>query len=246
MLEYNDPLKVVCVKTGGSKKLIKGAIYLAISLRTNNWQNITPKKRSISLKYGGTYSSDFFTINGENFDNKPDFNMVNRKVLSATTDYTGQYVRCLHDSGKTLKAGEIYYVGEQATRILIDWNKRPYNVVKLKIRGMRNWTSLYNFEEIPISEQRFIKLKALKGEKIKTGDETRKFLHYTEKEKVLILLQILTSAILDINSAELTEKINICSIILNKGKQYNIILEDITPFIKQLEIILKPYDLIWD
>ena len=111
--------------------------------------------------------------------------------------------------------------------------------------GLKKWISANNFKEIHISEQRKIKLKTLKGEKIKTGEETRKFLHYSEKERMQILFQLLSSSLIDINGAETLEPTDISKIILNKGKQYNIITEDIIPFLNNLKTLLKPYNFIW-
>jgi hypothetical protein len=142
-----------------------------------------------------------------------------------------------------LKEGEIYYVEAQKTEIKYDWNKKPYNYIRLKIRGLKNWTSSSNFEEVPVSDQRKIKLKNIKGEKVKTGESTRKFLLYSKKERTQILLQLLTSCIADVNNTELTEQVDISKLILKKGTKYNLLIdEDVRPFINSLKTILTPYN----
>ena len=238
MLIIKEPIKVICVKTFSSKKLIKGAIYLATNITTDS----ISKTRHIRIPIG-LYSIDCFTLlDGKSLSNFPDFAIKYQESLNANINYTNQLVRCRYSSGKYLKTGEIYYVESQKTKLIKNWSGNLYPYTQIRIRGMRNWVSMNNFEEMHISEQRKIKLKNLNGEKIKTGEETRKFLHYTEKERIQIFFQLLSSSLIDINSAELTEQINISKLILNKGKQYNIIEEDIKPFLNNLKPILKPYN----
>lgn len=235
-LTYKDPIKVICVKTASSKKLIKGAIYSATHIGTSY-----NKERYIRITVGH-YSLDCFThIDGSSLENIPDF-IVNRQDLDKDKDYTDQCVKCNYSSNKTLKEGEIYYVEAQKNEIRYDWHKNPYNHITLKIRGMKNWTSSSNFEEVPVSDQRKIKLKNIRGEKVKTGESTRKFLLYSKKERTQILLQLLTSCIADINNTELTEQVDISKLILKKGTKYNILEEDVRPFINSLKTILKPYN----
>lgn len=238
-LTYKQPIKVICVKTKSSKKLIKGAIYLATNIGTNPRDSTD---RHIRIP-AGLYSLDCFTfVDGKSLENEPDFNLERGNLLKDNVNYVDQCVRCRWSSGKILKKDEIYYVENQKTQVRYDWNKMPYNHVELKIRGIKNWLSSNNFEEMPIAEQRKIKLKNLNGEKVKTGESTRKFLLYTEKEKVLILFNLLLSSLVDVNGAELTEQIDISKLILNKGKQYNIIEEDITEFLENIKSTLKPFN----
>jgi hypothetical protein len=146
--------------------------------------------------------------------------------------------------GKSLKAGEIYYVEEQ--KIKKDSNpKNGYyrSDVKFKIRGIKNPVSTYKFEEIDIKEQRNIKLKNLKGDKIKTGEQTRKFLLYTEKEKIQILFETLTRVLSDLAKIEINEKPNLIRLMLIKGNKYALIEDDIKFFLKEkIETILKPFE----
>lgn len=150
------------------------------------------------------------------------WNNVNNLALDTSKkDYTGQFVKCTSNTGKTLKEGEIYYVELQK------------NSTVFKIRGIKNNISPYHFEEIPIKEQRSIKLKNLKGETTKTGERTRKYLLFSEKEKISIMFSILSQVLIDINNTSEIDVnlINITELMTIKGKRnYNIIEEDIQEF----------------
>jgi hypothetical protein len=238
-MNLTNPLKVICINPKCSIKLIKGATYIAESIHTYN------KKRSVYLKNVGSYDPKNFTLlNGDPLTNQPDFT-IERNLLDANKNYTGQFVKCRYSSGKSMKEGEIYYVENEKRELRKGYgSNNNYYDVKLKIRGVRNFVSTYRFEEIPIKEQRNIKLKNLKGEKIKTGEQTRKFLLYTEKEKINILFEILARTMADLNKIEYDKEINIVDQMITKGRNYNIAKEDIIPFLKnKIEIILKPFNL---
>jgi len=238
-LIYKEPIKVICVNPKGSKKLIKGAIYSATSIGTD-YHN--PEDRFIRISVG-RYSLNCFTfIDGNSLKNEPDFVIEYKPMLDFTKDYTDQCVRCRWSSSKILKNGEIYYIESQRIINKKSWNGTLTPYYQVKLRGINRWTSSSNFEEIHISEQRKIKLNNLNGEKVKTGESTRKFLHYSERERIQILCQLLNSSLIDINNAELMERVDLFKIILNKGKQYNIIDEDVKPFLESVKEILKPYN----
>lgn len=226
-LVYKKPIKILCAKTGNSTKLIKGAIYSATKVLTyyNN-----DKFAHISI---GTYSLDYFTyLDGSSLKDIPEF--VLSEELDKNVDYTGKCVKCAYSSGKFLKKDEIYYVESQK---IFEWGEK-----KFKIRGIDRYRLASNFKEISIGDQRKIKLKNLIGDKIKTGELTRKFLLYSEKEKTQILLQLLVNCINDTTDVEFTEQINIVKMILIKGEKYNLIEEDVKPFINSVKSILIPYD----
>jgi len=240
----NYTLQVICINPANSMKLIKGAIYEALSIHT--W---TPhlfsgrKRRDIYIKYVGNYDTKNFTLlNGSSLDNEPDFSLE-KKNLDPKKDYTGQFVRCRYSgTSKTLKEGEIYYIEKEKkeiSRIMLG-NSLSH---KLKIRGVKNYISAYKFEEIDIKEQRYIKLKNLKGDKIKTGEQTRKFLLYSEKERIKILFEILTKVITDLSKIiEINSDIDIITLMIKKGKEYDISDEDIRSFLKnKIETIIKPF-----
>lgn len=234
-----EPLKVICIKTNNSTKLIKGATYLAASLHTYK------TSRTLYLKDVGNYDPKNFTLlNGDSIENMPDFS-IERKLLDDKKDYVGQFVRCRYSSGKTMKDGEIYFVENQkVTERKSSYNNSINYDVKIKIRGVRNYVSPYRFQEISIREQRNIKLKNLKGEKTKTGEQTRKFLLYTEKQRICILFDVLSKVIIDLNKMEIDRKIDIVKLMINKGKNYNINEEDITPFLKgKIGTLLAPFNL---
>ena len=192
----------------------------------------------------GSYDPQVFTLlNGDSLKNMPDFN-IEIKKLDDNKSYIGQFVRCRYSTGKSMKEGEIYYVEDERKTTKQRYNNQQYIDIKLKIRGIRNYVSRYRFQEISIKEQRYIKLKNLKGEKTKTGEQTRKFLLYTEKQRIVILFETLTRVMTDLSKMEIDSKIDIVKLIITKGKKYNINEDDITPFLKgKIETILKPFNL---
>ena len=219
-------LKIICINDKHSIKLIKGAVYLANALYTSTNTYKKTIERVVYIEKLGRFNIKYFTdINGEPLDKLSDFNNwnnVNNLALDTSKkDYTGQFVKCTSNTGKTLKEGEIYYVELQK------------NSTVFKIRGIKNNISPYHFEEIPIKEQRSIKLKNLKGETTKTGERARKYLLFTEKEKTSIMFNILSQVLIDINNTSEIDVnlINITELMTIKGKRnYNIIEEDIQEF----------------
>jgi len=228
-----EPIKVICVDSK-SNKLIKGATYNA----NNLWVHLNDKY--VYLKDIGTYNAKYFnTLDGTPLIKHSDFSMEVRKdVDPKSKNYTGQFVKCRYSSGKNYKEGEIYYVEKQ---ISIEkkssgyYNSSTYTEYKFKIRGIKISSSTHRFEEIPIIEQRKIKLKNLKGEKIKTGEQTRKFLLYSEKEKISILFEILSKVLIDINKTDNIEKLNfdIVDLMIKKDLKYSLTREDIEPFLRE-------------
>ena len=241
-LIYKEPMKVICINTKNSKKLIKDAIYYATSIGSDYNNNTDERYIRISI---GKYSLNCFTsIDGNSLKNEPAFVIEQKSSLDFSKDYTDQCVRCSWSSSKVLKNGEIYYVESQRMSNRKDWRGTLVPYHQIKLRGIKNWAPLCNFEEIHISEQRKIKLNNLNGEKVKTGESTRKFLHYSEKERIQILFQLLNSSLIDINNAELVERVDLLKIILNKGKPHGIIDEDVKPFLKNIKKLLNPYNFI--
>lgn len=234
---YKAPIRVICINSKNSTKLIKGATYQAMSIHSWN------KKRTVYLKDIGSYGiANFTLLDGRSLDNEPDFS-IERRSLNSEKNYTGQFVKCKYSSGKSLKEGEIYYV-EKEKREQKTGYRTSFTDLKLKIRGVRNYVSPYRFEEIDIKEQRNIKLKNLKGDKVKTGEQTRKFLLYSEKQKITILFETLAKVISDLNKIEI-ETVDIVGLMLLKGRKYDISREDIQPFLKnKIETILKPFKLV--
>jgi len=239
-LTYKEPIRVICINSKHSTKLIQGATYFAKGIYTKTWGN---KERNVTLEGVGTYSLKYFTLmDGRPLNDEPDFSVpYGKSVDTKNNNYTGQFVRCRWSSGKSMKEGEIYYVEEQRTTQTINkYNKAIITDVKFKIRGVRNCVNPYRFEEIPLIEQRSIKLKKLKGQDIKTGEQTRKFLLYDDKEKTKILFETLYKVVFDLSKVEL-EKPNLIELMIIKGKNYVLVEEDIKPFLKgKLDTLLKP------
>lgn len=235
------PLKVICINSKNSTKLIKGGIYNAQTLSTYG------SERTMYLKDVGSYNIKNFTLlNGDKFNNINDFNVISSVRIDDKKDYTGQFVKSRTSNGRTLKESEIYYVEEHRKTIenKTNYSGQPYqeNISKFKIRGIKNLFFSYNFEEIDIKEQRHIKLKHLKGETTKTGDQTRKFLLYSEKERTIILFETLTKALIDLKHVELDKPANIIEMMLIKGKNYVINEDDIKSFLNEkIGIIIKKF-----
>ena len=228
----SKPLKVICIRSGNSTKLIKGGVYSVLALYTRSVD------RTIYLKDVGNYNIKNFTLlNGDLLDNTADFNTMSIRINTEKNNYTGQFVVGRTTSGKSLKEGEIYYVEEHRKiiekRMSYGGQLQQYTIDKFKIRGIKNLLFAYNFEEIEIKEQRHIKLKYLKGEVTKTGDQTRKFLLYTEKEKTIILFDILAKALIDLKYVELDKPANIIEMMIIKGKKYVVNEDDIKSFLSQ-------------
>jgi len=225
-----ESLKVICIKST-SRKLIKGGIYSASCLNTQKCWHSNDYFKTIYIDNIGSYNSSYFTnIDGTSFDNTADFTTKYQKNLDCgAINYTGQLVRCSYGSGKILKEGEIYFVEEQKNRTI-------------RIKGSRFFYSSYNFNEIPVAKQRLIKLKELKGEKTKTGDQTRKFLLFTENEKKLILFELLYKVLINLRSVELKEKPNIPKLMLSLGGKYNIIEKEVIEFLSQeIDNLIKTF-----
>lgn len=239
-LIYKNPITVICTNARNSTKIVKGASYLATCVRLDYNRN-----KYVSIKNLGSYSASNFTLEDHTpLSSVPEFDLERQEMLDPkATNYKGQFVKCRYSSGKTLKEGEIYYVEDQFETVTrSNYNGTSYSDFKLKIRGIKNKVNTYNFYQINITEQRSIKLKNLKGDKIKTGEQTRKFLLYTEIEKTAILFDLLGRVVIDISKIEnlSTNKIDIIELILKKGSKYALIREDIDDFLKsKIDILLK-------
>lgn len=241
-----DPIKVI-YNSNKSTKLIKGATYLATSIRTYINQHINTTYKNVTLKNIGTFNvENFISLDGRPLNEKGDFILTIGEKLNADVNYIGQFIKCIWDSGNILKNGEIYYVENQKRQAHVGYKGYISYSLKLKIRGIKNYVNDYHFEEIPIQKQRNLKLKNLNGVKIKTGDRTRKYLLYSEKERIAIIFELLTKVLIDINNSEITDKLDIVKLMLNKGKKYRLIEEDILPFLKTIKKILEPYNKVID
>jgi len=223
---YQKPLSVICIKSNNTK-LIIGAKYLATTMYYVYNSNV----KKVAIKNVGNYTADSFTLEtGEPLIDLDVFFVNSAKDLDIeNNNYVGKLVRCRYSDSKILKNGQIYYVEEQ----FIDRTKK-YLSYYIKIKGVKHKIQSYNFEELPVSEQRAIKIKNIAGDKLKTTETTRKFLLYTEIEKTEILLKSLLLILSDINKIENLDKLNIdiIQLIKNKCKKYNVIEDDIYIFLK--------------
>lgn len=238
----DEPVMVVCKNEKASIKLIKNATYYAMSLQTYTNQ------KSVYIKDVGYFSAyHFLLLNGNSLEKETDFRIKKPEVLNTTLNkYTGQFVRCRTDKIKSVKIDEIYYVEDQVIRnYKSSYNGKLYPEIRLKVRGVDRYLSPYNFEEIPIHEQRCIKLKNLNGSKIfKPGEQDRKFLQYNEKEKITILFEILYKVLTDANRiVSSKDKLNLIDLMVKKGIKHSIIAEDINSFITpEIKLLLTPYN----
>ena len=97
---YKDPIRVICINSKNSKKLIQGATYFATAIRTYSRSN----DRHVYLKDVGSYVTKNFTLSdGRSLDNQPDFVIEHRKSLNCETkNYSGQFVKCRYSSDELL------------------------------------------------------------------------------------------------------------------------------------------------
>ena len=245
MKEY----KVICVNSKGSTKLVKGCIYTVISLSIGTKANKVDRR--IHLNEIGYYSIKYFTLlDGSTLENMPEFLPERNKILDThdrntgeiKTSYSGQYVKCRYGGSKNLKEGEIYLVEDQKITSRLGYKNQVFYDAKIKIKGLKNYVSPWEFEEISLSEQRKLKLKSLKGIKIKTGDETRKFLLYTEREKMAVFFDILSRSLSEVKSIKMTEQPSIIELMLRKGDKHNLKREDIEPYLTKIKPLLKSFN----
>lgn len=235
-LLYKEPLKVTCIKTGGSVKLIKGATYLADRLTSNSRSNL----KTVYLKNLGTYYATHFTYNGKPLNDEPDF-IIEHYRFDQEKDYTNKFVICNWSNSISLKEGETYYVESHIKTPRSSYANKIYYSHEFKIKGIKNHVNAYQFSEIPLVEQRNLKMKNLQGVDVVSNIKVRKFLLYTEKEKTLILFEALTKILRDLKSVECENKILISNLILTKTKKYNIKAEDLTDFLIKVKPLLENY-----
>ena len=233
------PLDVLSLKD--STTLIKGKIYQAVEIRTHsyNYNKQTITSRTISILGHSYYVlSRFAYPDGKPLTNEPDFQVPNLRISwyeeKEPERFKGQYVRCTHDSGKSLKKDEIYFVED----VVISYSSHQYGTTmkqtkqfKFKIRGITRQVDPGYFAEIEISEQRNLKLQNLAGTEIRTGIKTRKFLLYNEKEKIRIFYQLLTKSLQMLEKVD-TKGVDIIDLIVRNGKNFAIQREDV-------EILMK-------
>lgn len=229
-MSNNNALVVIYTEKNKSTKLVEGCEYLA----TNLYGAIGDKIRFVQIQNIGCFNSRYFTLpDGTPLNTLDPFSIENKniRVKPSLIDYTGQYVRCSFSTSKYIKENEIYYVESQFKNNLASQYYADF-VYSFKLKNIKHSVASYRFYEIPLSEQRNLKLKSLNNEIIKTGTSDRKFLLYNEKERNIILLNIFTKSLIDINNIyNITDKKNtIIKIMMKKGKKYNILEEEIILF----------------
>ena len=228
---YKNPIVIICIKSSTSTKIIKGCQYLAIRLYGPS------NERYVQIKDVGTYKAEYFTLlDGTSLKNVNDFSIQSYdRVIPNVKDYTGQYVKCVYSSSKYLKEDEIYYVEQQIKGYKYNYTYRGTKEYEyyFKLKNIKNKVNTYRFKEIPLIEQRNIKLKNINGDTIKTGDMTRKFLLYNEIEKNTILFNLLSRSLYDINKIQNKNNIKelIIKMMLIKGKCCSILKEEIESFL---------------
>ena len=235
-MEIKEPIRVICTNSRASIKLIKGVTYFANSM----YVAYGGVKRVYLDNFGNYNANNFVLESGDPLESISTFSTIrNQNNLNKDIDYTGQFVRCKWSSGKTLKENEIYYVISQKVTTS---SGSYYTQRKLKIRGVRNYVSDYRFEELTKKEQRSVKLRNIAGEKPKTGDLTRKFLLYNEKQKIHIIIEILLRILNDLRGVELSKKLDIYELFIIKGNKYDLQKEDILEVKDLLEKLIEPYN----
>jgi len=251
-------LEIVCVNDNGTKKLIKGQKYFAEALwEDNGWNNNkTPSiphkgkfvhRRRIRVKGINDYFVDRFKpTDGSNFYDISVFGEKNRWkndniIKPNNKNYIGQYILCRYEGkSKYLKSGQIYYVEDhRSTPIVNNWGGTHIKHT-FKLTGLRNYVSPFGFNEIPLKEQRKLKLQSIGGKEIISGLNKRKFLYYSDIEKKKILIQLFLDSIKNLENIKDLNGVTIVDLMVNSGKNYDVIEEDIKPLInKSLSKIAK-------
>ena len=248
-------LEVICINDRGTKKLIKGQKYIVEALwEESGWINVKPfiphngklvLRRQVRIKGINDYFSyRFKTVSGISFYDISLFGEKNRwrnNIIQPGENYTGQYVTCRYDgNSKYLRIGEIYYVEEHKILIFKNSYGRNSENHTFKLTGLKNYVNTWNFDKIPLKEQRKLKLQNISGEKITIGLNKRKFLYFSDIEQKKILIQLFLDSIKNLEHIEELKGVNIIDTMLNSGKQYDIRKEDIKPLIsKSLSKIAK-------
>jgi len=246
-------LEVICVNDSGTKKVIKGQKYIADAMwEERGWNNnIKPSiwhngilvlRRRVRIRGINSYFVDRFkTVDGSNFYDIEEFGDKYEQNYNAVEpnnkDYTNEYVKCRYDkNSKNLKQGEIYLVEEHRKEVV----NSIYTCHYFKLKGLRNQFNTHGFEDIPLREQRKLKLKSINGEKIVAGLQKRKFLYFTNFEKTRIVLELYLEAFTNLKNIQELDGINIVDVMVKAGSKYDIRKEDITPlFNKSLNKIAK-------
>lgn len=110
----------------------------------------------------------------------------------------------------------------------------------MKLKGLKSLYNSYNFEEIPLKEQRILKLKNISGEKIISGLKKRKFLYYSDFEQKKIIFELLITSIKNVENVKKLKNYDIIDMMIKSGYKHDIIREDIEPiFNKTLKSIMK-------
>jgi len=247
---------VICINDKGTTKLVKNQKYKITQLYENhsygtankhcehNGVNVTVRK--IQVEGVGSYFVDRFKlVNGKNFYDIPLFRdevNYNKNRISNGEDLTGQYILCTYEgNSKYLKSGQIYQV-ERHTRVsrVNNYNSKVQWYGKIKLKGLRSFVGIYGFDKIPIKEQRKFKLQNISGTEIKTGLDKRKFLYYSEDEKLKIIFELLAISIKNLSAIENLKNYTIVDMIVKVGSKYNIIEDDIKPLMrKSLSRLMK-------
>lgn len=229
IIERNEPIRVICINSANTKTLVKGAIYLCYGISSYSLG------RYLTLSgISKAYSCKFFkNIDGSSFDTIPDFFIKSNEIkLNYADNYVGQYIKSNTDYLE-LKKDALYLVKSQ-------------NVDILGINGLKYGYNIHNFIMLSNSETRAIKIHNISGskEQIITGDKIRKFLLYSDKEKISILLNILNVNIALISkSIDITDEFDLVEIMVRQGKKYKILKSEVVEFLKTVNNILEPFGL---
>ncbi len=252
-------IEVICINDKGTKKLIKGQKYTIEALweysgyNNKNIANINHNgkfvhRRRVRVSGVNDYFVDRFEpADGRNFYDIPIFGDENkwkkyreRAVSPDKKNYKGQFVKCRYDgNSKFLKSGEIYYVE--------DCRKKSVNIhfgtsyeYSFKLAGLRNYINPHGLDEIPMKEQRKLKLETIEGKKILSGLNKRKFLYFSEFEQKRIILYLYLNSINNLDNVTNLENVNIVNIMVDAGEKYDIRADDIIPIMdKSLNDISK-------
>lgn len=221
-------MKVICINDTGITTLIKGKEYEATSLfieqiYSNSQSKYIPGQRRVRIKGLRTYPIyRFICADGSNLETLPIFeDRPIQPITDTKENFTGKYVAARWNGNK-LKQGKIYLVTED----FVNKGRR------FKIAGFKGMFRSYYFTQIPLSEQRKIKLQQIKGERPETGANIRPFLHYSEREQIKILFDSLSVVMRRLLATNDLKNISIVEQMIKAGKDYEITEVDVENFLK--------------
>jgi len=224
----SEPLEVVCIKA--SNRLIKGEIYECTHKSKSN------RGVRYYIKDVGSFSDlkRFQTKDGKSLNEIEDFDIpsqqVNYERLTLDNLKVGDFVLCRHSSSKYISMDTYYQILDIKTKVNSWDNKVRLESIKIS-NGRNNYYQSYGFVLVDLKKARELKLKSIGNPDFKITSDKRKWENFSETKKLLTISEIFKSITISISLTKSKNKItSIDDFILERGKSYNMIKDDIEPY----------------